>query len=51
MAATENEEFSQEVDKLIKHQQKDLPSGLECEKNQTHFFLDQFELLQLSVMK
>lgn len=51
MAATENKEFSQDVDKLIKNQQKHLPSGLELMKNQMCFVLDQFELLQMSVMK
>lgn len=51
MAATENKEFSQDVGKLIKHQQMHLPSGLKGLRNQTCFILDLFELQQLFVTK
>lgn len=51
MAATKTKEFSQDVDRLIKHQQMHLPSGFKGLKNQTCFIFDQFELQQLFVMK
>lgn len=50
-AATENKEFSQDVDKLIKYQQMHFPSGLKGLKNQMYFILDQSELQQLFVVK
>lgn len=51
MATTENKDFSQDVDKVIKHQKMHLPSSLQGLKNQMCFILDQFELQQLFVMK